>query len=298
MEIKVYDLQKKDVVSEKVYGEKFIDFLYKSRLGRVLSPVLTHPLASKMYGRRMSSEKSKAKIEDFISNFDIKADQFIKTTTDFPGWENFNQFFKRKYKKNHINFELEATLPAFCEGRYLGWESERHLNKIDIKGYKLCVKDILGHRHFETFSDGPVMVCRLAPVDYHRFHFPDDCEVIDHYQIRGSLHSVNPLALSFKKDILMVNERQVTILDTTNFGRLAMIEVGAVCVGKIRQSYVGKDQKRGSEKGYFEFGGSTVVLLGEKSKWSPSNIILTNTATGLESLARLGEAIGKSETQT
>ena len=99
MEIKVYDLQKNDVVCEKVYGERFIDFLYKSRLGRVLSPALTHPLASRMYGLRMSSKKSKAMIEDFISDFDIKADQFIKTTTDFPGWENFNQFFKRKYKK-------------------------------------------------------------------------------------------------------------------------------------------------------------------------------------------------------
>ena len=92
------------------------------------------------------------------------------------------------------------------------------------------------------------MVCRLAPIDYHRFHFPDDCEVIDNYQVKGSLHSVNPLALQSKKDIFMVNERHVTILETKTFGRLAMIEVGAVCVGKIVQSYNAKFQKEEMKK--------------------------------------------------
>ncbi len=139
------------------------------------------------------------------------------------------------------------------------------------------------------------MVCRLAPIDYHRFHFPDDCEIVDSYQIRGSLHSVNPLALQNKRDIFMVNERHVTILETRNFGRLAMIEVGAVCVGKIVQSYLGKSQKRGTEKGYFKFGGSTVILLGEKSRWLPKKEIIMNTSRGIESLADLGQAVASSE---
>jgi phosphatidylserine decarboxylase len=135
-------------------------------------------------------------------------------------------------------------------------------------------------------------VARLCPVDYHRFHFPDDGRILDHYRIPGFYHSVNPLALKKKSDIFITNERHVTSLDTVNFGKLAYIEVGALCVGKIVQSFTDKVFKRGEEKGYFLFGASTVVLVGQKGLWSPSQDVLENTEKGLETYIKLGDQVG------
>ena len=100
------------------------------------------------------------------------------------------------------------------------------------------------------------------------------------------------MALKFKNQIFIKNERQVTILQTENFGRIAYIEVGAICVGKIVQSHSWKKPfMRGQEKGYFLFGGSTVVILGEKGAWKPSQDILTNTNKGIETYLQLGQEV-------
>ena len=131
-------------------------------------------------------------------------------------------------------------------------------------------------------------------MDYHRYHFPDDGKIVDDYRVSGLYHSVNPLALKSKEDILITNERHVTILETKNFGKLAYIEVGAICVGKIIQSKPldkGREFARGEEKGYFLFGGSTVIVIGEKGKWKPSADILMNTKKGMETYLHLGMSV-------
>ena len=95
-------------------------------------------------------------------------------------------------------------------------------------------------------------------------------------------NSTNILVLKKRPSVFFENERQITILETENFGRLAFIEVGAMCVGKIIQTYKGIVFRRGEMKGYFDFGASTVVVLGEKGKWIPSNDILKNTKENIE----------------
>ena len=111
----------------------------------------------------------------------------------------------------------------------------------------------------------------------------------------GRFHSVNPLALEFRGDIFATNERQVSLLETKNFGKLAYVEVGAVCVGLIVQTHPTEGSfKRGEEKGYFLFGASTVIVLGEKGKWKPSSDILEQTALGRETLVRLGSEVASS----
>jgi len=115
--------------------------------------------------------------------------------------------------------------------------------------------------------------------------------VLASYNVKGSLDSVNPLALSTKKDILFANERQVTIVESKNFGKLAYVEVGAICVGKIMQSCHLENHNRGDEKGYFLFGGSTVMVIGEERKWYPSEDILTKTKEGMEIFVQLGDVV-------
>jgi phosphatidylserine decarboxylase len=142
-----------------------------------------------------------------------------------------------------------------------------------------------------SFQGGSLLIARLCPLDYHRFHYPDDGRTWDSYRVHGALHSVNPLALKFRSDIFFTNERQISLLDTRNFGRIAYIEVGALCVGKIVQSHFQPEFKRGDEKGYFLFGASTVIVMGQAGAWKPAQDLLEQTAKKRETLVRLGEPL-------
>ena len=184
-------------------------------------------------------------------------------------------------------------MAAFAEARYFGYESILSSTRIPVKGEFLSPRILMGENNsVEDFEGGPLLLARLCPVDYHRFHYPDDGRAVDHQCISGKLHSVNPKALHYKGEIFGTNERQVTILETKNFGKLAYIEVGALCVGLIVQTHPPLGPfKRGEEKGYFLFGASTVIVLGQKGAWLPSQDILEQTYLGRETLVRLGQEI-------
>jgi phosphatidylserine decarboxylase len=185
-------------------------------------------------------------------------------------------------------------MPAFSEARYLAFERIELEQSFPVKGQHLTPEAVLGDRELATgFEGGPLLLARLAPVDYHRFHFPDDGSVVFERRVPGRLHSVHPFALRHRGDILATNERQVTVLDTANFGRLAMVEVGAMNVGLIVQTHSsGERIRRGEEKGYFCFGASSILLFGEPGKWCPSEDLLEQTASRRETLVRLGDEVG------
>ena len=215
---------------------------------------------------------------------------------EFEGssFASFNEFFIRRFKSGSRPFvSAPGEMPAFAEGRYLAFDKTSKKQTLLIKGIRLSPASLLGDcEKAKAFVGGPLLIARLCPTDYHRFHFPDEGVGFDDYRIAGKLHSVNPVALYYKEDILATNERQVSLLQTRNFGRLAYVEVGALCVGKIVQSHVsGKSFIRGEEKGYFLFGGSTVVLMGEPGAWKPDEDLLKQTARGMETLLKLGTRI-------
>ena len=137
-----------------------------------------------------------------------------------------------------------------------------------------------------------MLLVRLAPVDYHHMHYPDDGETLDHHRLGRRLWTVNWHALQSKPDILFANERNVNILETRNFGRLGFVEVGALSVGRIVQVHpLSAPFKRGEEKSVFRFGGSAIVVFGEPDRWSPSDDLLRRTKEGIETLVRLGEPV-------
>ena len=300
MEIKFYNRLTNTLEKEKVYGDKFVEWLYLTGSGKTLSHLVCKAPISKLYGALQDSAFSKKKIAPFILNFKIPMEDYLPeegANSEAP-YSSFNQFFIRKFKPGKRNFvENQNEMPAFSEARYFGYSSVSSDKKIPVKGTFLNPAQLVSHSTWEsTFQDGPLLLARLCPVDYHRYHYPDDGVVLDDYRVSGLLHSVNPLALKAKPDILITNERHVTIIETKNFGKLAYIEVGAICVGKIVQSKPltkGSVFKRGDEKGYFLFGGSTVIVIGEKGKWSPSEDILNYTEKGIETYLHLGMTVAK-----
>jgi phosphatidylserine decarboxylase len=297
--IEFINRKSEQVEIEKVYGDGFIKFLYQNQLGKKIGRAFTNKYFSQAYGWAQDQTFSKKKVRPFIENFNIPIDLFepgSDPSNDIrDSYKNFNEFFIRKYKPYARQFVSDnQRMPAFAEARYVGYSEVKSNDVFPVKGYDLKAADLLDNSELaKIFNGGPLLIARLCPVDYHRYHYPDDGECLESYRCHGEYHSVNPLALKFKSQIFVKNERHVSILKTKNFGRLAYIEVGAICVGKIVQSHsLKKPFKRGDEKGYFLFGGSTVIVLGEKGAWAPSADIEKNTKNGIETYIELGDEVG------
>lgn len=297
MDIKFYNRYEQKESIEKVYGAKQMEMLYTSLAGKSLSKVLCSRLFSKIYGALQDTSFSRKKVKPFMRDFNIKISDFLpeEGRNGADPYSSFNQFFIRRFKEGKRNFPSESNeMGAFAEARYFGFKRVNETMKVPVKGFELSINELISSSIWEkTFSGGPLLLARLCPVDYHRFHFVDKGKVLDRYRIKGAFHSVNPLALAKKKDILFTNEREVTIVETENFGKLAYIDVGAICVGKIIQSYKDDEHTRGEEKGYFLFGGSTVIVIGEERKWIPAEDITNNTKEGMETYIHLGDLVAR-----
>ncbi len=298
-EIQYFNRGKGKVETEKVYGDFFVKLLYQSVASKALAPLFANKLLSKAYGSLQNRMVTQLKVPKFVENFEIDLSEYepgsVKIEDQKLSYKHFNEFFIRKFKKGQRKFIQEATeLPAFSEARYFGYEAIDESVRIPVKGQYLSAEGLLGDiDKAAPFIGGPLLIARLCPVDYHRYHYPVAGKTIESYPIHGKYHSVNPVALKNKPDIFITNERRVSILETKEFGKLAYIEVGATMVGKIIQSHdETKSFRRGQEKGYFLFGGSTVIVVGEKGRWLPSPDIVENTIKGMETYIKLGDTVG------
>lgn len=275
---------------ERIYGDAAVRWLYGTGAGRALADhILSGRLASQLYGAIQSSPLSRRKILPFVAEFGIDLNEF-----EGQPYRSFNDFFVRPFRPGARTFAAQpGRLPAFAEARYLAFSKIDEAQTFPVKGQYLSAEALLGSaERAREFIGGPMLLARLCPTDYHRFHFPDDGVVLEHFRLPGALHSVNPIALKYRGNILATNERHVTLLQTANFGRLAYVEVGALCVGKIVQTYSSPSFRRGDEKGYFLFGASTVIVLGQPGAWHPDADLLEKTQAGkMETYIRLGDAI-------
>jgi phosphatidylserine decarboxylase len=248
-----------------------------------------HPLYDWLVALWQDTRWSARKIEPFIIRHRIDMSEFE------PGpFKSYAAFFDRRFLPGKRGFPVNpANMGAFGEGRYFGWSQLDPGMAFPVKGAALAPAALLGsEERVRPFLGGPVILARLSPMDYHHLHFPDDGYVRDEARLGTRLWTVNPTALRNQPDILFRNERHIQWLQTTHFGRLAFVEVGALSVGRIVQMHDRKNPfKRGEEKSVFKFGGSAVVLFGEQGAWLPADDILTNTRKGFETFVRLGESI-------
>ena len=290
--IMVWNRETKALEQEKVYGDAMVRWTYETPVGRALTDhVLTKPWLSRLYGRLQSTRQSARKVPQFVRDFEIPMQEYEGASDSF---DSFNAFFIRKFKPGMRPFcTAEFGMPAFAEARYYGFSEISAEQVFPVKGGYLSADSLLGSAaKAAPFVGGPLLLARLCPVDYHRYHYPDEGRTLDAYTIHGDYHSVNPVALAQRGEIFIRNERRVSILETRHFGKLAYIEVGAMCVGKIVQSHdESKLFQAGEEKGYFLFGGSTVIVLGQKGAWSPDPEILEQTAQKRETRVKLGTRV-------
>lgn len=298
MIVKYFNRYSNSIEIEKVMGGEAMKKIYGTWWGRIIEWILTsNNLFSNIVGEYYKSKFSKKKIKPFISDFNINTKDFrygsIRTKEFHDSFKTFDEFFTRDLVTSARTFSVEKKLmPAFAEGRYFATESIHDILKFPVKGSFLRVKDLIPSEESIWFEQGPMLIARLCPTDYHRYHYPDDGTTYKSYQRFGRYHSVNPIALKYKPECFIKNERRVSILHTNNFGYLAFIEVGALFVGAIDQVHNENEPfKRGDLKGMFHFGGSTVIVIGEKDRWTPSSDLLEQSYQGLETFVKLGDTV-------
>jgi phosphatidylserine decarboxylase len=280
--------------------EEFMDdhpSTYESRPRRSLNQWLeSEPLYDWLLAAYQNTRRSARQIEPFIRKHKIEMREFKPVI-----YRSFAEFFDREFRPGARTFVAAPNeMAAFAEARYFGWNRLESDQQFPVKGCSLSAEQILGNEARATpFVGGPVLLARLSPMDYHHVHYPDDGLTLDIARLGRSLWTVNWHALQNQSDILLRNERQIDILETKNFGRLAFVEVGAMSVGRIVQVHPREIAfQRGDEKSVFKFGGSAVVLFGEPGKWRPADDILEHTAQNIETLIRLGDTIGLRATQS
>lgn len=278
---------------EIISAEKMLAWAYGKKSGRCFMELLgKYKGVSWLYGVVQKLPSTKKKIQPFVDHLKINMKEALLENPEDYG--SFNEFFTRHLKPGSRIIEKDPRgVVSPSDGRILLYPKIEMGQLIQVKGKTSSIASVLGCEELaNSFLGGSAAVIRLAPSDYHRFHFPVDGIPRNTTLIKGCYYSVNPYALREVKKVYSKNKRMVTIIQSFMFGKVAMIEVGATMVGSIVQTYwPGVPVNRGAEKGYFQFGGSTVILIFEKGVLHWHSDLVKNTQDGFETLVQMGESI-------
>jgi phosphatidylserine decarboxylase len=280
--------------TEQIFGEGWLRFAYENPIGRAGVWLLARRrLFSMLYGWQMNKRVSAHKVLPFIVKYGLDVDEFAKSPFDF---RTFNEFFCRGLKAEARPVATDprtAVLPA--DGRHLAFQDVDTADGFYVKGTKFSLDELLGGAELGgKFAGGAMVISRLCPVDYHRFHFPVAGRPDEPRLINGWLYSVSPIALRRSVRYLAQNKRMITLIDAPGFGLVAMLEVGATNVGSIVQTFVeGREVAKGGEKGLFKFGGSCVITLFQRGKISFDADLVQQSAQCIETYARMGDRLGE-----
>ena len=272
-------------ITESVMGDGALRFAYETLLGRTLWPVLFgSKIISAVMGRYYDSPRSRKAIASLANIPGCRAEEAELPISEYP---SFNAFFTRKLKPDSRPVGNGVVSPA--DGRLMLYLNADADTPFPLKGATRSLRNVFDVDAPSGSYD--IAVIRLAPVDYHRFHFPYECSTPEKIKIiPGEYHSVNPIALVRRPDVYADNERQILACDAP-FGRYWLVDVGAFGVGTIVQTYRGEKHEKGEEKGYFKFGGSTVIMVTKAGALKFDEDIVRNSSNALETRVLCGEQI-------
>lgn len=290
--IRYIERNTKEIKTEFPPGEKFLKYLYYHPLGKLTTNMIVkRKILSSIYGKRMSKLNSTKLIKPFVIKNKINMDESIKSIDEF---DSFNDFFIRKLKDDARKIDRdENVIVSPSDGKILVFNDLNKINKFFMKGNEFSLNEFFkDNKLSEKFENGTMIIIRLAPVDYHRFHFPTAGKITASKRIEGYYYSVSPYAIKQNFKIYCENKREVSILKTNKFGDIALCEIGATMVGGIKQTYKSNSYvDKGEEKGYFYFGGSSIIMFFQKNKIKIDEDILNNSKNGMETKIDMGERI-------
>ncbi|KAK1299918.1 hypothetical protein QJS10_CPB13g00826 [Acorus calamus] len=303
--ILVFERKTKRLVEELIDRKIVLSMrtIYQSKVGLTLIDKGAKDLLqsiSEKQGKKMNSVESVKDIPKFLEFF---KDQVKMSEVKYPveHFKTFNEFFIRELKPGArpIAHERNDDI-AICaaDSRLMAFKSVDDSMRFWIKGRKFSIKGLLGTDVCsDAFSRGSLVIFRLAPQDYHRFHVPVSGVIDQFVDIPGSLYTVNPIAVNSKYcNVFTENKRVVSLISTSSFGKVAFVAIGATMVGSITFSRKKGDYvNKGDEFGYFSFGGSTVICVFEEDAIEIDEDLLANSQRSLETLVSVGMTLGVSK---
>ena len=271
-----------------------LEFLYGTAAGRLLLKPLVSRGVSRLSGRLLDTGASRVLIPGFIRRAGIDTGEY-----DLSEIRSFNDFFCRPIKPGRRPVDMDPTaLIAPCDGRLTAVPIERG-TVLAVKQSRWSVAQLLQNDALAARLEGGVcLVFRLCVDNFHRYSWFDSGEKGRNIFLPGKLHTVRPVALG-EVPVFTENCREYAVIDSDSFGCAVQAEIGAMLVGRIVNNEPGPCRvRRGEEKGRFEYGGSTVLVLLQKNAAVLRPDILEASANGTETEVRLGERIGEKSKQT
>lgn len=264
-----------------------LEFLYNTVPGRFLLKPLTGPRLSRICGHFLDSELSSFLIQPFVKQNAIQLSDY--ETIDI---KSFNDFFSRKIKQGKRPIDMEENhLIAPCDGLLSVWKIKEN-TVFPVKQSHYTISSLLHSKKLaQRYQGGYCLVYRLCVNHYHRYCYVDSGQKSRNFFIPGRLHTVRPVALR-EVPVFTENSREYTLIRTEKFGTVVQMEVGAMLVGRIVNHEEKGSAIRGKEKGYFQYGGSTIIVLIGPEQVQIREDILQSSALAEEVPVKMGEVIG------
>lgn len=290
--IEVYNRYTGRLEREQVAGEACMRLIYGNPLGELaLHALVKRAFFSRLMGRMQDRPASRKAIEPFIRKYGIDMADFLVPE---GGFRSFNEFFCRRLAPGARPVCAGATVVFPADARHSGWQDASKVDGVFVKGQRFDWRALLGEELAERYGNGSVVLSRLCPTDYHRFHFVAAGVPSSPVRIGGPLASVSPYCLRRRLAWLWTNKREWNLLETPDLGTVLTLAVGATGVGAIYQTYApGEEVAKGAEQGYFAFGGSTVMTFFEPGRVRLADDLVQNTSRQIETFARQGDCMGE-----
>lgn len=226
---------------------------------------------SRKMGAEYDKPESRAHIPAFIESFQLQSGLAELKQPDPSQYATFNDFFARELKPSARPIDQPqdpkvVSSPADC--RLTAFETVDQATRYWIKGFGFTLEKLFGSKELaQKFDGGSMVIARLAPQDYHRWHAPVAGKVVAINEIPGTYYTVNPQAINEPGtlDVFCENRRSVmTVQRSTTGSPVVIVAVGAMLVGSIKYNpgiQVGAEFQRGQCLGAFYYGGSTVIVV-------------------------------------
>ena len=272
-----------------IESNKALNFFYGTFIGRLFIKIVISKWVTNLIGCYMNSKLSARRINKFIEKNDINKHEY-----ENKKYKSYNDFFTRKVieSKRPICANKDALISP-CDSKLLMYKINKDLT-LKIKDSYYSIDTLIDKKILKEYNDGVALVFRLSTDNYHRYCYIDSGNKSKNYYIKGVFHTVQPISLKHY-NFFKTNSREYTILNTNNFGKVIDIDIGALGVGRIKNHHQEYTFFKGEEKGYFEFGGSTIVLLFKKDTIILDDDIVNNSKEHIETIVKYGEKIGKNK---
>lgn len=278
---------------EKVMGERALRWIYGTSTGKLaLHLLIKRAAVSKVMGWMKDRPSSARNLPQFVQEYGINMEEAERAVEEYT---SFNDFFTRTLKSGARPVCEEGLVALPADGRHSGWQDAAEMRGAFVKGQSFDLPALLGSAELaRKYAHGTVVLSRLCPVDYHRFHFVASGTPEAAVHIPGPLASVSPYCLRRRISWLWTNKRELTVIHSDALGDVLSLAIGATGVGAITQTYApGQHVDKAQEQGYFAFGGSTVMTFFEPGRIQLAEDIAAHSAEYVETYARQGDVMGR-----